>query len=53
MPFFILFTSLSSSKVPYDFLKKTSQVVASALNKPNENMCVHVLADQMVFFGNN
>ncbi|KAK6191623.1 hypothetical protein SNE40_003266 [Patella caerulea] len=54
MPSFSLITNLSQGKIPVDFLTQASNLIATALGKPESYVTVRIEADaQMIFGGSN
>uniref|UniRef100_A0A915BQX1 L-dopachrome isomerase n=1 Tax=Parascaris univalens TaxID=6257 RepID=A0A915BQX1_PARUN len=51
MPCFTINTNVPSDKIPQDFLKKTSALVAKSLSKPESYVAVRVNPDQQMTFG--
>ncbi|KHN77607.1 Macrophage migration inhibitory factor -like protein [Toxocara canis] len=51
MPCFTINTNVPSDKVPQDFLKKTSALIAKALSKPESYVAVRVNPGQQMTFG--
>jgi len=51
MPTFTLFTNVPQDKIPKDFLKDTTELVANILGKPQSYCIVHVIPDQLMTMG--
>jgi hypothetical protein len=51
MPYFILNTTVSASKIPANFAKKTAELISKAMNKPFEGVVVQVKSDQHIYCG--
>ncbi|RZF41546.1 hypothetical protein LSTR_LSTR000260 [Laodelphax striatellus] len=51
MPLFRIETNVPKSKVPDDFLKTTSKLIAKVLSKPESYCAVLIVPEQMMSFG--
>ncbi|GAB6028733.1 hypothetical protein CHUAL_004553 [Chamberlinius hualienensis] len=51
MPVFSLYTNVPKEKIPPNFLKETSTLIARTLGKPESYVVVHVLPDQLLSWG--
>jgi len=51
MPSFVISTTVSKDRIPPNFLKETSALVAKTLGKPESYVVVQVIPDQIMSWG--